>query len=78
LFSHEYGWKTEDVLRLTMKEVSWRLDAITQRKKSDLQLQAKLHGLEYKNSAPAQEKVEIDDNAKNVFDKLLKEKKHGK
>ena len=50
MFTSEYGWDTNKILGLTLKEVSWRLSAIHDRKMQDLKTSASLHGCELKQS----------------------------
>ena len=39
------------MLKLTLREVSWRLENINKRRNTDVKLQAKLHKMEFKNSS---------------------------
>lgn len=48
MFSSEYGWKTEDIWKLTMREVDWRLRAMLNRKNLEKSFTALLHDKEIK------------------------------
>jgi len=48
LLSSEYGWTTNDILKLTMREVSWRSEAIHTRQIDNYKLDAQLQGHELK------------------------------
>jgi len=61
-----------------MREVEWRLDAITKRRTEDMEMQASLHGLKVSGGNGTGESAKIDDDAKAVFDKLLEEKNNGR
>lgn len=69
LFSHEYGWTTENVLDMTLKELSGRMEAINQRQEQNNKFQAQLHGMSLKKT-----KSGITEEARRTFDKLLKGK----
>ena len=49
--SFEYKWTSEQILKLTLREISWRLENINKRRQTDVKLQAKLHNMEFKHSS---------------------------
>lgn len=64
---------------MTLREIDWRLTAIVERKQRDLEIEATLHGMKIKGGGPSAPKEKmVDDKAKAVFDKILKEEDHGK
>lgn len=46
--SSEYGWTSDEIFSLTMKEVDWRVKNIIDRKNLDATFEAKIHGVEIK------------------------------
>lgn len=44
--SSEYGWTTEYCLSLTRKEIAWRIEKIVNRRNTNIQFEAKIHGME--------------------------------
>lgn len=76
MISSEYGWSTDQIFSISLREVNWRIDEINKRKQAAHKLEAALHGMELKGAGRGGPR--IDDKAKAVFDKLLRDKGHGK
>ena len=56
LFSANYGWTTEYILKLSLYEIYWRLNSIYKRLNSDRKFEASIHGVELQE--PVTEKKE--------------------
>jgi len=69
--SSEYGWSSKEILQLTLKEVGWRLRNINKRRKSEVSLQAALHGREMKGSS----KENVIENSPEMKEKIDAAKK---
>jgi len=82
LFSSEYGWKTEEILELTYREISWRVENIHKRSRKELGINATLHGRELQDEEGAvksngKDKV-LDDDQTRAQDAALEEAKKRK
>ncbi len=73
LFTNEYGWDTEKVLSITMKELFWRLDAIYARQSSRNTFEAGLHGVKLKESSiQSGEEIEVTQIQQDKINAQLK------
>lgn len=68
--SAEYGWTTEEILKITMKEVSWRLEAIAERRSGDNEFNAAIHGVKLKGGG--QKAVKLSNEQQEKIDKAIK------
>jgi hypothetical protein len=82
LLSNEYGWTTKQILSITMKELDWRLRAITKRSENNIRLEASLHGCEL-NLPSAEAAVdkptqEQDEAMQAALKRAQERKRHGR
>ena len=72
LLSSEYGWDTEKVLSLTLRELFWRLDAINKRQSARNNFEAGLHGVRLKESTIQSDDVSITQEQQEKINAQLK------
>jgi len=79
LFSSEYGWKTKDILKLTMREISWRADSINARQMDEFKINAQLHGHDIKleNDRPEVKTSELSKEEQAAIDAAFQERLKG-
>lgn len=75
MLSSQYGWTTDQIFERTMHELDWRLKYINERMADELKLQAKLHGLEYKE--PVKQQV-LSDHQKRLLQSALARTQDGR
>jgi len=78
--SFNYGWTTDFILNLSLHEIYWRLNKISERTNSERKFQASIHGIELEKKVPEGQKLEtkLDENQKKALDIALKRAKERK
>ena len=79
LISSEYGWDTDKILTMTMRELSWRVEAIRERQSSDFKLDAQLHGhkVESENEKHVERTEKLSDEGQAAIDAAFQERLKG-
>lgn len=75
MLSSEYGWTTEDILNLTQREISWRLNKIIDRKNSRDKFNAKIHGFDIKIPSNSNTNIQLSEEDNRAIENALKEAK---
>ena len=75
LFSSNYGWTTEYILKLSLHEIYWRLNHIYKRLNSNRKFEASIHGIELQEPATEEKKSQkaiLSNDQEKALDIALK------
>lgn len=77
--SSEYGWKTEYIWTRTSREIAWRIDAINEREKKNIDFELQLNGFKpiFKDTAKVETSPELDAAINKRFEQLKNERTKG-
>ena len=80
LLSAEYGWTTDNILNCSLHEIYWRLQKIGNRKNSDREFKASLHGLKLEKPKEEMKKSSqaLSENEKKALEIALQRAKQRK
>lgn len=79
MFSSEYGWQTNYILELTIREISWRIKSINKRNKQDVNFQLMIRGLpKIEDPGEKPEPKKVDPSKQAAMDQAIKEARERK